>query len=119
MLEQDYGRVVNVSSDAGQIAGMVDQMPAYRVSKLALNGLTLILADRVKGTNVLVNAVHPGWVKTEMGGPHATRSPEEAAGGVLWLATLPEGGPNGSLFYDRKPIPWSVCQRLKKQTSTG
>ncbi len=106
MLEQKYGRVVNVSSDAGQLSGMVDHMPAYRISKIALNGLTKILADWVKGTNVLVNAVHPGWVKTDMGGPGATRSPQEAAGGIVWLATLPDGGPNGGFFYDRNPMPW-------------
>ncbi len=106
MLEQGYGRVVNVSSDAGQLSGMVDHMPAYRVSKIALNGLTKILADWVKGTNVLVNAIHPGWVKTDMGGAGAMRSPQEAAGGIVWLATLPDDGPSGGLFRDRRPVAW-------------
>ncbi len=106
MIKRNYGRVVNVSSDAGQIEGMVDDMPAYRLSKIALNGLTLMLADSVKGTNVLINAVHPGWVHTEMGGPKAPRSIEEAAEGVVWLATLPDDGPRGGFFHDRRPMPW-------------
>jgi len=106
MVERNYGRVVNVSSDAGQIENMVDDMPAYRLSKISLNGLTLMLGDSVRGTNVLINAVHPGWVKTEMGGPGATRSIEESVDGIVWLATLPEGGPHGGLFHDRKRIPW-------------
>jgi NAD(P)-dependent dehydrogenase (short-subunit alcohol dehydrogenase family) len=106
MLEQNYGRVVNVSSGAGQIEGMVNDMPAYRISKIALNGLTLMLADSVKGTNVLVNAACPGWVRTDMGGPNADRSLEEGADGIVWLATLPDGGPSGGFFRDRQPIPW-------------
>jgi NAD(P)-dependent dehydrogenase (short-subunit alcohol dehydrogenase family) len=106
MIHRNYGRVVNVSSDAGQIAGMVDDMTAYRLSKIALNGLTLMLADSVKGANVLINAVHPGWVHTEMGGPEAPRSIAEAAEGVVWLATLPDGGPHGGFFHDRQRMPW-------------
>ncbi len=93
-------------ADVGQINGMLNDMPAYRISKIALNGLTLILADWVRGSNVLVNAAHPGWVKTDMGGPNAVRRPEDAARGILWLSTLPEGGPNGGFFVDGKPFPW-------------
>jgi NAD(P)-dependent dehydrogenase (short-subunit alcohol dehydrogenase family) len=106
MKEQNFGRVVNVSSGAGQIVNMRNDMPAYRLSKIALNGLTLMLARSVKGTNVLVNAVCPGWVRSDMGGPLAGRSLEEGASGIVWLATLPDGGPNGVFFRDRKPIPW-------------
>lgn len=106
MLERGYGRVVNVSSGAGQISSMVADTPSYRLSKLALNGLTLMLADEVRGSNVLVNAVCPGWVRTEMGGPTAPRSVEQGADGVAWLATLPDGGPNGGFFRDRRPIEW-------------
>ena len=106
MLEHNYGRVVNVSSGAGQICSMVDDMPTYRLSKIALNGLTLMLADSVKGSNVLVNAACPGWVRTEMGGPGATRSVEEGADGLVWLATLPDGGPHGGFFRDKQPLPW-------------
>ena len=106
MLEQNYGRVVNVSSGAGQIGSMAKDMPAYRLSKIALNGLTKMLADSVKGTNVLVNAACPGWVKTEMGGPNADREVDQGADGIVWLATLPDGGPTNGFFRDRKPVPW-------------
>jgi NAD(P)-dependent dehydrogenase (short-subunit alcohol dehydrogenase family) len=106
MIQQDFGRVVNVSSSMGQIDEMNDYGAAYRLSKLALNGLTLVLADAVRGKNVLVNAVCPGWVRTDMGGPHATRSVEMGARSIVWAATLPDGGPNGGFFRDGHPLPW-------------
>jgi NAD(P)-dependent dehydrogenase (short-subunit alcohol dehydrogenase family) len=106
MLERNYGRVVNVSSGAGQVENMVNDMTAYRLSKIALNGLTLMLANSVIGTNVLVNAGCPGWVRTDMGSPDAPRSAEEGAEGIVWLATLPDGGPHGGFFRDKQPIPW-------------
>jgi NAD(P)-dependent dehydrogenase (short-subunit alcohol dehydrogenase family) len=106
MRAQNYGRVVNVSSGAGQIEKMVNDMPAYRLSKIALNGLTLMLARSVKGTNVLVNAACPGWVRSDMGGQNADRTLEEGADGIVWLATLPDGGPSGGFFRDRNAIPW-------------
>jgi NAD(P)-dependent dehydrogenase (short-subunit alcohol dehydrogenase family) len=106
MLKRNYGRVVNVSSGAGQIENMVNDMTAYRLSKLALNGLTLMLAHSVKDTNVLVNAGCPGWVRTEMGSPDAPRSIEEGAQGIVWLATLPDDGPHGGFFRDGQLIPW-------------
>ena len=106
MLERNYGRVVNVSSGSGQIENMLDDMTAYRLSKMALNGLTLMLADSVKGMNVLVNAGCPGWVRTDMGGPEASRSVEQGADGLVWLATLPDGGPQGGFFRDKQPISW-------------
>jgi NAD(P)-dependent dehydrogenase (short-subunit alcohol dehydrogenase family) len=106
MLEHNYGRVVNVSSGAGQVEDMVNDMTAYRLSKLALNGLTLILAQSVEGRNVLVNAGCPGWVRTDMGSPNAPRSPAEGAEGIVWLATLPEGGPQGGFFRDKQSIGW-------------
>jgi len=106
MLKRNYGRIVNVSSGAGQVENMVDDMPAYRLSKIALNGLTLMLADSVKGTNVLINAGCPGWVHTEMGSPNAPRSIEQGAEGIVWLATLPDGGPHGGFFRDGQLLPW-------------
>lgn len=106
MLERGYGRVVNVSSGAGQISSMVGDTPSYRLSKLALNGLTLMLADEVRGSNVLINAVCPGWVRTEMGGSAAPRSIEQGADSIVWLATLPDGGPSGGFYRDRALIPW-------------
>lgn len=106
MLRQNYGRVVNVSSGSGQMVGMSSDTPAYGLSKAALNALTLMLASRCRGKNILVNAVCPGWVRTEMGGPAAPRSVEEGADSIVWLATLPDGGPSGGFFRDRQRIEW-------------
>ena len=106
MLNQNYGRIVNVSSGMGQINSMNDYSASYRLSKLWLNGMTRILADAVKGRNVLVNAVCPGWVRTDMGGRSAPRSLEEGAKGIVWAATLPDKGPRGGFFRDSKPLPW-------------
>lgn len=106
MLKQNYGRIVNLSSGLGQLAEMAGGTPAYRVSKTALNALTRILAAELHGGNILVNSLCPGWVKTDMGGPGATRSVAEGADTAAWLATLPDGGPSGGFFRDRKPIPW-------------
>jgi NAD(P)-dependent dehydrogenase (short-subunit alcohol dehydrogenase family) len=76
------------------------------VSKAALNALTLQLAHEGRGGNVLVNAVDPGWVRTDMGGASAPRSVGEGADTIVWCATLPDGGPTGTFFHDRKAIPW-------------
>jgi NAD(P)-dependent dehydrogenase (short-subunit alcohol dehydrogenase family) len=100
------GRVVNVSSGMGQLHDMAGGFPAYRVSKAGLNALTRIFAAETSGAKVKVNAVCPGWVRTDMGGPNATRSVEEGVATTLWLATLPDAGPTGGLFRDKKPIPW-------------
>ncbi len=101
-----YGRIVNVSSGMGQLSEMNGGYPAYRLSKTALNALTRILADELKGTNILVNSVCPGWVKTDMGGADASRTPKEGADTIVWLATLPEGSTTGGFFRDRQPIDW-------------
>ena len=106
MLRQGFGRVVNVSSGSGQIDEMKDYGTAYHLSKLALNGLTLIFADAARGKNVLVNAVCPGWVNTDMGGPNAPRNVEIGAKSIVWAATLPEGGPSGGFFRDGSRIDW-------------
>jgi NAD(P)-dependent dehydrogenase (short-subunit alcohol dehydrogenase family) len=103
---QRYGRVVNVSSGAGQLTDMNSGYPSYRMSKTALNAFTRILANELQSANILVNSVCPGWVRTDMGGPNAPRSPEQGADTIVWLATLPEGGPTGGFFRDRQPIPW-------------
>jgi NAD(P)-dependent dehydrogenase (short-subunit alcohol dehydrogenase family) len=106
MRSNGYGRIVNVSSGMGQLSEMNGRWPAYRISKVSLNALTRILADELVGTNILVNSVCPGWVRTDMGGPGATRSVQQGADTIVWLATLPDGGPSGGFFRDRKPIPW-------------
>jgi carbonyl reductase 1 len=81
---------------------------AYRVSKVALNALTRILARDLASDprRILVNSVCPGWVRTNMGGPSAPRSPEKGADTPVWLALLPDGGPTGGFFRDRRTIDW-------------
>ena len=106
MQKNGYGRVVNLSSGMGQLADMNGGWPGYRISKVALNAVTRIVADETAGTNVLINSVCPGWVRTDMGGQEADRSPAEAADGIVWLATLPDGGPTGGFYRDREEIPW-------------
>jgi len=106
MAKRRDGRVVNVSSGSGQLIDMGGREAAYRMSKTALNALTRIFAAELKGKGVLVNAMCPGWVKTDMGGPNAKRSVAEGADTAVWLATLKRGGPTGGFFRDRKPIPW-------------
>ncbi len=100
------GRLVNVTSGAGQFGSLGAGTPAYSHSKAALNALTVMLAEALRADGVLVNAVGPGWVRTDMGGPGATRSVEEGASGVVWAATLPDDGPAGQFFRDGKPQPW-------------
>jgi len=99
------GRIVNVSSGAGSLASMGGGTPAYKVSKVALNALTRMLAAELGSTGILVNAVDPGWTATDMGG-HGGRSVEEGASGVVWAATLPDDGPTGGFFYDGEPEAW-------------
>ena len=106
MVARRFGRVVNVSSGAGQLASMSTYAPAYSMSKTALNAFTRILAASTRGTGVLVNAVDPGWVRTDMGGPGAPRSVQQGADTIAWLATLPDDGPSGGFFHDRRPIAW-------------
>jgi NAD(P)-dependent dehydrogenase (short-subunit alcohol dehydrogenase family) len=106
MRRQRYGRVVNMSSGQGQLSDMGPGTPAYRVSKTALNALTRTLAAELGGGGILVNSMCPGWVKTDMGGAGAPRTVEQGADTAVWLATLPDEGPSGGFFRDRKPIPW-------------
>jgi NAD(P)-dependent dehydrogenase (short-subunit alcohol dehydrogenase family) len=106
MQRHQYGRIVNVSSEAGRLSNPRPDGLAYRMSKAALNMMTRVLATRLEGTNILVNAVHPGWVRTDMGGRYAPLTPEESTGTIVWLATLPESGPTGEFFYDRQPMEW-------------
>jgi len=106
MRAEGYGRIVNVSSTAGQLAEMGHGYPAYRMSKTALNALTRIAASELGGGNIKVNACCPGWVRTDMGGANAERSVAEGADTPVWLAMLPDDGPTGGFFRDRKPIAW-------------
>jgi len=106
MVNRGYGRIVNVSSRAGQLTTMSGYAPAYSMSKTALNAFTRQLAVATNGSGVLVNSACPGWVQTAMGGRNAPRSVAEGADPIVWLATLPDDGPTGSFFADRQTIAW-------------
>ncbi len=106
MRARGWGRIVNVSSDMGQHVEQRAADPAYRLSKLALNGITRQSADALRGSGVLVNAVHPGWVRTRMGGVGAELSEDEGADTIVWAAMLPDGGPTGAFFHERAPMAW-------------
>lgn len=105
LLRRRGGRIVNVSSEAGSLASMGAGTPAYSTSKAALNALTRVLAGELAGAGVLVNAVCPGWVATDMGGAGG-RPVEEGARGIVWAATLPDDGPTGGFFRDGQPLAW-------------
>jgi NAD(P)-dependent dehydrogenase (short-subunit alcohol dehydrogenase family) len=105
MIKQNYGRIVNLSSGWGSFTDGLNGPFAYSISKAALNALTLILSHELS-PHVKVNAITPGWVKTQMGGEAAPRTPEEAAESIIWLATLPDDGPTGEFFRDKQRIPW-------------
>lgn len=105
MRARGWGRIVNVSSGAGSLASMGAGTPAYATSKAALNALTKILAGELAGSGVLVNAVCPGWVATDMGGAGG-RPVAAGAASVLWAVDLPDGGPTGGFFRDGQPIAW-------------
>jgi NAD(P)-dependent dehydrogenase (short-subunit alcohol dehydrogenase family) len=100
-----HGRIVNVSSEAGSLAGMDGGPPAYNLSKAALNALTRMLAGELRRDRILVNSVCPGWVATDMGGPGG-RPVAEGAAGVLWAVDLPDDGPTGGFYRDGRPLPW-------------
>ena len=106
MQQNNFGRIVNVSSGAGALNGMSGGTPGYGISKAALNALTIKLGKELQGSGILVNAVCPGWVRTDMGGPNAPRSVDQGAKSVLWAATLKDDGPTSGFFRDGNPIDW-------------
>lgn len=106
MIQNNYGRIVNVSSGMGQLSEMGGGYPAYRISKTAINALTSLSSVEAAGKNIKINSVCPGWVKTDMGGASATRPVEKGAETIVWAATLPDSGPTGKFFRDKKEIGW-------------
>jgi NAD(P)-dependent dehydrogenase (short-subunit alcohol dehydrogenase family) len=106
MRRHNYGRIVNVSSGIGELSELGSSWPAYRLSKIMLNLQTRIIAGELEGSNILVNAMCPGWVRTDMGSPRATKSVEEGADTAVWLSLLPDDGPQGGYFRDRQLIEW-------------
>jgi NAD(P)-dependent dehydrogenase (short-subunit alcohol dehydrogenase family) len=106
MARNRYGRIVNLSSTQGSLHHMGGTGLGYKTSKTAINVLTKVLSVEVRHDNILVNSVDPGWVQTDMGGSHAPRSLEQGAETVVWLATLPDDGPTGGFFRDKRPDDW-------------
>jgi NAD(P)-dependent dehydrogenase (short-subunit alcohol dehydrogenase family) len=103
--KSDDARIINLSSTMGQFSSMSERSAAYRISKTALNAMTVIFSAELSAFNIKVNSVHPGWVRTDMGGSNATKSVEEGADSVVWLATA-DNIPNGKFIYERKVINW-------------
>ncbi|WP_035416049.1 SDR family oxidoreductase [Ferrimonas kyonanensis] len=104
MRASQYGRIVNVSSGYGSLAEMGQHQAAYRVSKAGLNALTRVVAAETADDGIKVNAVCPGWARTDMGGPQASRDPADAARWITWAATLDDHGPSGAFLRDGQPI---------------
>lgn len=106
MEKRGFGRIINVSSEYGVVSDMsYPGVGAYKLSKFALNGLTRLAAAEING-DIKINAVDPGWVSSDMGGPSAPRTPKRAAESIMWLATIGPEGPNGGFFRDGKQIDW-------------
>ena len=102
----DNPKVINVSSGNGQLDGISANFPSYSLSKLALNGATILLADTLKSKGIAVYAMCPGWVKTDMGGDSAPRTPEEGADTAIWLATEASIKESGKFFRNRTEQPY-------------
>lgn len=105
MIAKKYGRIVNLSSGWGSFSEGFGGGGAYAIAKASLNALTLRASQELPDF-IKCNAMCPGWVATRMGGPQASRSPEEGADTAIWLATLPDTGPTGRFFRDRREIGW-------------
>jgi NAD(P)-dependent dehydrogenase (short-subunit alcohol dehydrogenase family) len=108
LLDRDGGRVITLSSNLGQFTTgeMGGDYPPYRVSKAGLGGLTAYLDGEYGEHGLIANAVSPGWVRTDMGGPNADRSPEEGAETPVWLSRFEPGSPGGLFWKDREVIEW-------------
>jgi NAD(P)-dependent dehydrogenase (short-subunit alcohol dehydrogenase family) len=100
-----HARIVNISSGMGAFSEMEGDYAAYRISKTALNAVTLILAAELRG-RVVVNAACPGWVRTDMGGRSADRDVTEGADTPVWLALDAPQRLTGKFVRDRKVISW-------------
>jgi NAD(P)-dependent dehydrogenase (short-subunit alcohol dehydrogenase family) len=105
-LMQEGARIVNVSSGMGALNDMGAGYLAYRISKTALNTVTRVFSQELAARGIQVNSVCPGWVRTDMGGPGASRSIEKGVETIVWLATSPQLHDSGHFWRDRKQIPW-------------
>jgi NAD(P)-dependent dehydrogenase (short-subunit alcohol dehydrogenase family) len=106
LAQSNAGKVINVSSGGGQLTDMSDWAPAYSLSKTALNAVTGMMAAALRDKHIAVNSICPGWVRTDMGGSGASRSVQQGADTVTWLATEAPSDLTGKFLRDRKVIPW-------------
>jgi NAD(P)-dependent dehydrogenase (short-subunit alcohol dehydrogenase family) len=107
MVKRGFGRIVNISSGLGAITDMGGGHVSYRMTKLALNGLTRVLAAELSGhRNIKINSLSPGWTRTDMGGAGASRDPEDPACEIADLVSISEEGPSGGFFYRGEPAEW-------------
>lgn len=106
LTKSSAARVINTSSGYGQLASLSADVPSYCLSKLTLNGATIMLAEALQPQNIVVNVIDPGWVKSNMGGTSAPRSLEQGADTAIWLATEAPSKLTGKLFHDRREVPY-------------
>ena len=105
LIESPDASIINVSSGMGALGNLTGAYPAYSLSKASLNALTILFSNELKEQKVKVNAMCPGWVRTDMGGPQAPRDVGEGADTAVWLATAMDL-PTGKFFKDRKETEW-------------
>ena len=104
LIKSVAARVINISSGYGQLSGLSAEAPTYCLSKLTLNGVTIMLAKALQTKGIVVNALDPGWVKTDMGSSVAPRTPEQGADTAIWLATEAPLNLSGKLFHERREV---------------
>jgi NAD(P)-dependent dehydrogenase (short-subunit alcohol dehydrogenase family) len=105
LLKSTHGRIINISSGMGELKSLSGFLPDYSLSKASLNALTIMFSNELNEKGIKVNAICPGWVKTDMGGTDAPRTVIEGADTAVWLATV-DDSPTGKFFRDRLEINW-------------
>jgi NAD(P)-dependent dehydrogenase (short-subunit alcohol dehydrogenase family) len=106
LMKSVAARVINTSSGYGQLSGLSAEAPTYCLSKLTLNGVTIMLAKALQTKGIVANAIDPGWVKTDMGSGAAPRTPEQGADTAIWLATEAPLNLSGKLFHERREVSY-------------
>jgi NAD(P)-dependent dehydrogenase (short-subunit alcohol dehydrogenase family) len=106
MQERGWGRIVNVSTEVATDGHEQRGGGVYRSTKVAMNAMTRAVAEELDGSGILINAISPGWCRSDMGGSGAPRSAEQGAASIVWGVTLADTGPTGGFFQDGEPLPW-------------
>jgi NAD(P)-dependent dehydrogenase (short-subunit alcohol dehydrogenase family) len=106
MQQRGWGRIVNVSTEVATDGHEQRGGGVYRSTKVAMNAMTRAVAEELDGSGILINAISPGWCRSDMGGSGAPRSAEQGAASIVWGVTLTDTGPTGGFFQDGEPLPW-------------